>query len=148
MYPTEQRQARRKYIQHKCSVKGRVDALGQPIKFKLTFDEWYKIWIDSGHWIERGCSKGKYVMSRYNDIGDYELGNVIIIPVEQNIAQGHIGLKATNTCKTNTSLANSKAIMTPAGVFSSRKAAAEYYGITPEGIGTRTKSKPQEYYFL
>lgn len=148
MYPLEQRQARNKYIQHKCSVKRRVDALGNPIEFKLTFDEWYKIWLDSGHWHERGCSKGKYVMSRHNDVGHYEIGNVCIKQVEKNISEGHIGLKATEKCKQRASEVNRKPIMTPDGQFESRRQAAKHYGITPEGIGVRLKYKPQEYYYL
>ena len=35
------------------------------ISFLLTFDEWWKIWQDSGHWEERGTKGGQYVMARF-----------------------------------------------------------------------------------
>ncbi len=46
------------------------------ISFDLTFEEWYKIWLDSGRWQERG--RGGYVMARFGDKGPYAIGNVEI----------------------------------------------------------------------
>jgi hypothetical protein len=66
-----------RYSQHWARVapcKNYLDRLGNPITMKLSFEEWFKIWQDSGHWEERG----KYVMSRINDLGSYEIGNVFI----------------------------------------------------------------------
>lgn len=40
-----------------------------------------------------------------------------------------------------------KKIMTPAGLFYSRKSAAAYYGITPPSLGDRMKHNPTEYYY-
>lgn len=57
------------------------------VEFLFTFEEWYKIWIDSGHWHERGCHKGQYVMARYEDKGPYAVGNVKIIKHEENGAE-------------------------------------------------------------
>lgn len=76
----EMRIAKQKYKIHifNCEGKNRVDKLGNPIKMLLTFDEWLDIWLSSGHWHERGNKRGQYVMSRYNDIGHYEIGNVEI----------------------------------------------------------------------
>lgn len=45
---------------------------------KMTFDEWITMWVESGHWEERGRSRGNYCMSRYGDKGDYEVGNCYI----------------------------------------------------------------------
>jgi hypothetical protein len=56
----------------------RTDAAGNQIEFKLTFEEWLDIWLESGHLHERGCKAGQYCMSRYDDIGHYEVGNVFI----------------------------------------------------------------------
>ena len=61
-----------KYKYHKSSAKFRG------VEFKLTFEEWYDIWLSSGHWEQRGIGKDKYCMSRYNDTGAYEIGNVFI----------------------------------------------------------------------
>jgi hypothetical protein len=68
-----------KFNVHKSGAKSRN------ISFNFTFDEWLNFWIESGHWEERGNKKGQYVMSRKNDIGPYELGNVYIQLGEQNL---------------------------------------------------------------
>lgn len=68
-----------KYKAHIGNCVGKKkDALGNPVEMRLTFDEWCKVWQDSGHWDERGCRRGQYCMSRYNDLGHYEVGNVFI----------------------------------------------------------------------
>lgn len=61
------------------------------IPFTLTFDEWITIWLDSGHWHERGKGKGTYVMSRRGDKGGYELGNVFIQSNLDNVLQAQKG---------------------------------------------------------
>lgn len=73
-----------KYNDHKDSAKRRG------IPFLLTFDEWYQTWLDSGHWDERGCGKGKYCMARPGDIGAYTIGNVKIIKIEENSVEGNL----------------------------------------------------------
>jgi hypothetical protein len=75
------------YAQRASAVK-RIDCQGTPIEFKLTFDEWLDIWISSEKFGQRGIRKGQYCMSRYNDIGHYEIGNVFIQPVQQNTKDG------------------------------------------------------------
>lgn len=71
-------QPKHKYVQHRNYAQGRKDANGNPIEFRLTFEEWWDIWEKSGHWHERGSKRGQYCMSRYNDVGHYEVGNVFI----------------------------------------------------------------------
>ena len=73
------KKAKAKFSTHKAGAKSRN------IPFNFTFDEWLKFWINSGHWEERGNKKGQYVMSRKNDIGPYEIGNVYIQLSEQNL---------------------------------------------------------------
>ena len=73
----EQQEARTRYNQQKhMAVKKRN------IPFEITFEEWYDIWMKSGHWEERGRSG--YVMTRYNDIGPYAVGNVEIRHTSEN----------------------------------------------------------------
>lgn len=57
------------------------------IPFKLTFEQWWSIWQQSGHWHERGRKRGEYVMARYGDRGSYVAGNVKIITNEENLAE-------------------------------------------------------------
>lgn len=65
------------------------------IKMLLTFEEWYQIWLDSGHYHERGRNKGQYVMSRIGDQGNYEVGNVFIQKTEDNLSQGQANRHVT-----------------------------------------------------
>jgi hypothetical protein len=57
------------------------------IPFLLTFNEWQKIWMDSGKWEQRGWRKGQYVMARFGDKGAYEIGNVRVCLAEENRAE-------------------------------------------------------------
>ena len=77
-----------RFSQHKCRTKGRLDAAGNPIEFKLTFEQWWDIWQKSGKWNQRGNKRGQYVMSRKNDLGHYEIGNVEIIESIENVRRG------------------------------------------------------------
>jgi hypothetical protein len=72
---------RNKYNCQKSKAKQRS------IEFTLTFDEWWSIWEQSGKYELRGHRKGQYVMSRYNDVGPYAIGNVFIQSCEDNHRQ-------------------------------------------------------------
>jgi hypothetical protein len=63
------------------------------IPFLLTFDEWLSIWEQSGHSNNRGPNEGQYCMSRYNDLGNYEVGNVFIQLSSENAKQGRTGMR-------------------------------------------------------
>lgn len=79
------------YKDHKDNTIGRIDKHGNPIKFKLSYEEWLRIWEDSGHFNERGL--GGYVMGRIDDTGNYEVGNVHIITHAQNNRESTGGFK-------------------------------------------------------
>jgi hypothetical protein len=77
---------------HKYSChKSKANARG--IDFELTFEEWWNIWEQSGKWEQRGCRKGQYVMSRYNDSGSYIIGNVFIQEHSKNVSEAQTGYK-------------------------------------------------------
>jgi hypothetical protein len=61
--------------------------LKRGISWELTLWQWWTIWQDSGHWHERGASRG-YVMCRKGDVGPYAVGNVFIARCEQNSSIG------------------------------------------------------------
>lgn len=67
------------------------DRNGHKIEVKLTFEEWLQIWLDSGKLHLRGRGAGKFCMGRHDDLGDYEVGNVSIVPWEQNSADAKRG---------------------------------------------------------
>jgi len=61
----------------------RINAKNRGIEWRFTFNEWWKIWDDSGCWEDRGRGFG-YVMSRPGDVGPYSADNVRIIPADEN----------------------------------------------------------------
>lgn len=98
-------EAKRKYRYHKNRCGWCKSADGSPIEMRLTFEEWLKIWLDSGHWGDRGMHKGGYVMARHNDLGHYEIGNVAIKSNAENTREGRVGKKHTADVKKRISLA-------------------------------------------
>src|SRR4051812_11641348 len=80
-----------KFAQH------RRDSRGRGIEFKLTFEQWWKLWQDSGKWSRRGARKGQYVMARFGDVGPYSVGNVIIIESGLNHHYANIGVPRPKT---------------------------------------------------
>lgn len=88
---TEQlRIAKGRYMSHKHSA-----IYNRKIEFKLTFEEWLDIWVNSGHWFNRGTKKDQYCMSRYNDEGPYAVGNVEIKTNSENLIEGQMHRKTS-----------------------------------------------------
>lgn len=76
---------RRRYSFEAAWREQRKSARRRGIPFQLTFEQWFEIWLRSGHLHERGCRQGQYVMARLNDTGPYAPGNVkIILHVENS----------------------------------------------------------------
>lgn len=69
-----------KYKAKIASTRGRKDRDGNPILFKLTYEEWVSIWQEAGVMPGRN-----WVLSRCNDCGHYELGNVFVQHNIQNV---------------------------------------------------------------
>lgn len=85
--------AKKKFLGHIKRCRARKDALGNQIEMRMTFEEWCAVWEESGQWHNR--RKGGAVMSRHNDIGHYEVGNVSIKSAGENVAEARRG-KAFN----------------------------------------------------
>ncbi|MDE2097494.1 MAG: hypothetical protein KGL39_09635 [Patescibacteria group bacterium] len=64
------------------------------VPFLLSFEQWWRIWQESGHYEERGAHRGGYNMHRYNDTGAYEDGNVFIGTHEHNSSSRHAAGRA------------------------------------------------------
>lgn len=86
----------------------RYRAFIRNIEFQFTFEEWYKMWLDSGHWEERGCKRGEYCMARKRDIGPYSKENVLIQLSTQNNSDGHKGQLPINKGQKHTIEARQK----------------------------------------
>ena len=63
-------------------------AMQRAVQWDLTFPQWWGIWAASGKYHLRGRHKYCYVMSRIGDTGPYALGNVKIITMLENVAEG------------------------------------------------------------
>jgi len=87
----ELQEARNQYSHQKsrCKNQDRRDAAGNPVEMKMDFQEWLQVWISSGKYHLRGCRKGQFVMARKADLGHYEVGNVDIVPTEENHFVAH-----------------------------------------------------------
>ena len=156
----EMRHWRRKFQNHKDNSKQRN------AQFLLTFDEWFKIWIDSGFIAQRGRGSGKYCMARFGDKGDYVLGNVKIISYEENEAElwarpetlqkirkalvGNSyakGYKHTEEAcirmSNNSPTAKQVICLDDGHEFKSIKAAANFYGIRIHNLEAALSGKPK-----
>ena len=96
------------------------------IEFLLTFDEWYKFWLDSGHLHERGKGKDKYCMARFGDKGAYKLGNIKIILYGENVREAVAGVSCSLLHRERVSIskrgtANGSAKLTPEKVLYIRR---------------------------
>lgn len=65
----------------------KFNAARRGIRFDLTYDQWVCIWEKSEFLCYRGRNGGQYVMARFGDTGPYSIGNVQIIPMEENTRQ-------------------------------------------------------------
>lgn len=88
------------YKQHSDNAKFRG------IEFNISFDDWLKVWEDSGKLSERGRGKDKYCMCRVNDIGAYAVDNVFIDTNKTNLSDGNIGKVMSEHTKNKISDAN------------------------------------------
>lgn len=68
----------------------RSRARQRSIEFRMSYEEWLKVWQDSGHFHERGRGGKNYVMARHGDKGAYEVGNVYICTGRQNAADASV----------------------------------------------------------
>ena len=128
------------FYSQRCSARNRVDRNGNPIEFRLTFEEWLRIWLESGHLNERGRLPHQYVMSRYNDIGHYEIGNVCIKTFSENRREA---AKYQGTIKSS-----GKKCKTPFGVFITLIEAAKAEGVTSAAICWKLKNKKPGYEYV
>jgi hypothetical protein len=67
-----------KYLQQERVAKDRG------IAWEFSFDEWCRVWHESGKWARRGRAGDAYVMARFGDVGPYSPANVEIITLRQN----------------------------------------------------------------
>jgi hypothetical protein len=74
----------KKYIAKIRSTRGRIDRFGNPIEFKISFNEWCQIWAESGK-----TPQQPWVLSRHGDIGHYEMNNVYVQHNKQNVMEQH-----------------------------------------------------------
>ncbi|NDP63517.1 hypothetical protein [Polaromonas sp.] len=87
-------------VQKKTQANRKPDRNGNAIRLTMFFEEWLNVWIDSGKIALRGSGRGKFCMSRKNDLGDYAIGNVEIKSCEENSREAKQG-RMVSQCTRN-----------------------------------------------
>lgn len=111
------------------------------ILWQFTFEQWLEWWGDDIWQRGGGNDMDSLVMCRRGDTGPYHPDNVYKATRRENLdEQAALQLGQPGRFR--------KQIRTPAGIFDSRKAAAEYYGIEPCSMNYRLQRAPDQYYYL
>jgi hypothetical protein len=130
-----------------CFNYQKYGAKKRKIDFNLTFEQWYKWFLDQG--VDRNIpqkNKGSsWAMCRKNDQGPYELGNIYLATMSQNSSDAHTHSKIKY--KVGDEHQNSKKIITPVGTFNSKAEACKHYNVTPPTMGQWLKNKSKEFYY-
>lgn len=79
----------------------KAQAKARGVEFSLTFEQWWKLWADSGRYAEMGRGLECWCMGRKGDSGPYAEGNVEIISVKQNLLEQMLNGKHTTNHLTN-----------------------------------------------
>lgn len=66
----------------------RLAAAKRGVEWRISFPEWLSVWMESGHWHERGRGAGRYCMARHGDVGPYSVANVSIQLCTKNSSDG------------------------------------------------------------
>lgn len=148
--------AKKKYQGQAGHCCGRIDQLGNPIEMRLTFEQWIDIWLLSGHWHERGRGKGQYVMSRFNDIGHYEIGNVEIKTHSDNIIENNQSSEWQEKHTLATQTACNKQISCDGVIYESKITAALAlapetrltHGSKSRWFEVQMKKYPERYFYI
>lgn len=130
-----------------CWNRQRCQSRDRGIDFNLTFEEWYKWFLDQG--VDRNIPQknegSAWCMARKNDQGPYEIGNIYLATMVQNCKDAHSNGRIPKGLN-HPSYHKGRKINTPDGSFYIDEA-AKYYKITPQAIRWRIKhnSKGFEY---
>jgi hypothetical protein len=96
VYATDlEREMRRAFATQKAQARNRE------IVFTLPFEQWANVWLEGGKWYERGRQSDQYVMGRFGDTGAYEVGNVNLITVAQNVSDAQSGREQSDRERAN-----------------------------------------------
>src|SRR5690606_15804220 len=85
----------RKFRDREAFRMHKVNAKTRGVPFRFTFEQWLAWWTATGHYHERGTSRGQYVMARRGDQGAYEPGNVYCAQGWENQNEAHLGKRRT-----------------------------------------------------
>jgi hypothetical protein len=131
--------AKNKWFQHRAMARKRG------IEFKLSFFQWYDWWLSNGiDKAEPSAWRGYNTpaMGRKGDIGPYELGNIYLTTVGENLQYYH----ATKSKKYKT-IKPYKVLMTPLGEFKHVYEATKAFGKSQRTICYRIAKFPLDYYW-
>jgi hypothetical protein len=98
-----------------CFRRQRATAKQRGIPFAMTFEEWLRVWQQSGRLQQRGTRSGNYQMGRLGDVGGYSSSNVKIITIQEN----------TNEAAQNRKLRRQAALTAPSSDWITASSTAE-----------------------
>lgn len=116
---------RGKYSMRKSQAKARG------IEFLLTFEDWWQVWQDSGHYDQMGKGLDDYCMGRKGDVGPYAVGNVEIVLVRTNLKDQIKNGRHVTACLTNEQVAS---ILKMCSEGVPQVVAAKQFGIRPNHV--------------
>lgn len=130
-----------------CWNRQRCQSRDRGIEFKLSFDVWYKWFLDQG--VDRNIPQknlgSSWAMCRKSDTGPYEIGNIYLATMSQNSKDAFTNGKILKGLS-HPLYQTGRQIKTPDGIFHIDEAVG-FYKITPQAVRWRVKhnSKGFEY---
>lgn len=82
---------------HGAYEKQMANARKRGIAWLFTRATWWRVWLDSGKWEQRGTSSRQYVMARHLDLGPYAPWNVSIKTASENAIEREPNRRARNS---------------------------------------------------
>lgn len=82
--PLDVKKVKQKWCSKRASTRGRKDKNGVLIEFKLSFEDYYKLYNDYGQYPSLN-----YVLCRKDDLGHYEVGNVYVDYFMNNLTSAY-----------------------------------------------------------
>lgn len=116
----------------------RSNARKRGIKWDFKLWDWWRVWVESGKWNQRGRGDG-YVMARIKDSGPYSRENVYITSASQNIRDGYVFNPVCDRRKPKNRRSPDEMTPREIEIFQKRVSGQSYKEIA-ESIGWKIKS--------
>ena len=110
------------------------------IRWNLSFEEWVDIWLESGRLQDRGPKPEQYCLSRYNDVGAYEVGNVEVKTNRENCRENGLNRPRSLVMRVAKQMRKPRGCIVYGEYFHSLNAAAKKYRTSHNTVSNRIAS--------